>query len=84
MGDKDIANETSTFVPYDHVTSITRLLKSLGGFLGREEATSTIKVREARAELEEIIEGEDATVEHRYQPPRVSWTQRVLSWFKTS
>ena len=44
-------------------------------------ATSAIQVREARAELEEIIEGESATVEHRYQPPRVGWTQRVLSWF---
>ncbi len=43
--------------------------------------TSTIEVLKARAWLEEIIEGENATVEHRYQPPRVSWTQRVLSWF---
>ena len=84
MDDKDKANGTDTFVPYDHITSRTHLLKSLGGLLGREEATSTIKVLEARAELEEIIEGEDATVEHHYQPPRVSWTQRVLSWFKTS
>jgi len=46
-------------------------------------ATSTIKVREARAELEEIIEGESATVEHRYQPLRVGWMQRVLSWFRS-
>lgn len=45
-------------------------------------ATSTIEVLKARAELEEIIDGESATVEHRYQPPRVSWTQRVLSWFR--
>ena len=45
-------------------------------------ATTTLDVLEARAELEEIIEGESATVEHRYQPPRVSWTQRVLSWFR--
>ena len=44
-------------------------------------ATSTIEVLKARAELEEIIDGESATVEHRYQPPRVSWKQRVLSWF---
>ncbi len=45
-------------------------------------ATSTLEVLEARAMLEEIIEGECATVEHRYQPPRVNWLQRVLSWFK--
>ena len=82
MDNRDKIDVTDTFVPYDHVTSITRLLKSLGGLLGREEATSTIKVREARAELEEIIDGESATVEHRYQPPRVSWKQRVLSWFR--
>ena len=44
-------------------------------------ATTTLDVLEARAELEEIIEDESATVEHRYQPPRISWTQRVLSWF---
>ena len=44
-------------------------------------ATSTIEVLKARALLERIIESENATVEHRYQPPHVSWTQRVLSWF---
>ena len=62
MDDKDKANGTDTFVPYDHIMSRTNLLKSLGGLLGREEATSTIKVREAKAELEEIIEGEDAAI----------------------
>ena len=44
-------------------------------------ATSAIQVRKARAMVEEIIESESATVEHRYEPPRVSWVQRVLSWF---
>ena len=43
--------------------------------------TTTMEVLEARAMLEEIIEGENATVEHRFEPPRVSWVQRVLSWF---
>ncbi len=84
MDDKDKANGTDTFVPYDHITSRTKLLKSLRGLLGSEDATSAIQVREARAELEEIIEGESATAEHRYQPLRVSWMQRVLNWFKTS
>ena len=46
-------------------------------------ATSTIEVLKARAELEKILDGESATVEHRYQPPSVSWTQRVLSWFRS-
>jgi len=84
MKEKNKVNETGTFVPYDHITSRTHLLKSLGGSLEPEDATSAIQVREARAELEEIIEGEEAPVKHRYQPPRVSWTQRVLSWFKMS
>ncbi len=44
-------------------------------------ATSTIQVRKARAMVQEIIESESATVEHRYESPRVSWVQRVLSWF---
>jgi len=44
-------------------------------------ATSAIQVRQARAMVEEIIEGESATVEHRYEPARVSWVQRVLRWF---
>jgi len=29
MGDKDIANGTDTFVPYDHITSRTRLLETI-------------------------------------------------------
>ena len=43
--------------------------------------TTTLEVLEARAMLEEILEAECATVEHRYEPPRVSWAQRVLGWF---
>ncbi len=43
--------------------------------------TSAIQVRKARAMVEELIEGENATVKHLYEPPRVSWVQRVLSWF---
>ena len=62
--------------------SLEELAELASGPYKIEAATSAIKVREARAELEEIIEGEDATVEHHYQPPRVSWTQRVLSWFR--
>ncbi len=44
--------------------------------------TTTLDVLEARAMLEEYIESESATVEHRYQPPHVSWMQRILSWFR--
>ncbi len=78
----DKINVADTGVQDDPLASTTELVEVLGGFLGREGATSAIRVREARALVEEIIEGESATVEHRYQPPRVSWTQRVLSWFR--
>ena len=44
-------------------------------------ATSVIQVRKARAMVEEIIESESATAEHRYEPPHISWVQRVLRWF---
>ena len=44
-------------------------------------ATSILDVLKARAMLEEYIEGESTTGEHRYQPPRLSWVQRVLNWF---
>ncbi len=44
--------------------------------------TTTLDVLEARAMLEEYIESESATVEHRYQPPRVGWMQRILNWFR--
>ncbi len=50
MDDKDKAPDT--FVPYDHLTSKTRLLKSLA-----EGTTNRIKVLEARAVLEELTEG---------------------------
>ena len=44
--------------------------------------TSTLDVLKARAMLEEYIEGESTTGDHRYQPPHVSWIQRVLNWFR--
>ncbi len=51
---------------------------------GDRVTTSAIQVREARATLEEMTKR--VPVQHRYQPKavRVSWTQRVLSWFKRS
>ncbi len=55
---------------------------SAGKDAGNDDATSRIQVIRARAMLEEITKG--TTGRRRYQPPRVSWTQRVLSWFKTS
>ena len=45
-------------------------------------ATSAIQVREARATLEEMTKR--APVQHHNQPKTVSvsWTQRLLGWFR--
>ena len=82
MDDQDKVDVKDTFVPYEELTTETKLLKALAELLGREDTTNTLKILKARAMLEEITEG--TTVQHRYQPKaaRVSWTQRVLSWFR--
>ena len=43
-----------------------------------DDATSIVKVREAKAMLDEI------TARHQVQapPPRLNWLQRVLNWFR--
>ena len=43
-----------------------------------DDATSIVKVREAKAILEDI------TAQHRSPPPapRPSWFQRLLAWFR--
>ena len=33
-------------------------------------------------EITQLQKNNQGTVEHRSQSPRVSWTQRVLSWFR--
>ena len=44
--------------------------------------TSAIQVREARAALEEMTKRLPVLDRHQPKAPRVSWTQRVLRWFK--
>ena len=82
MDGEDKVSETGTFVPYDHVTSKTRLLNTLGGSLGEEDGTSATKVLEVQATLREM--SENSPLEHPHQPEaaQVSWTQRVLAWFR--
>ena len=82
MDDEDKISETGTFVPYDHVTSKTRLLRTLGGVLDENDGTTTSSVLEAQATLREIAE--DSPPEHRDQPEatRFSWMQRLLGWFR--
>ena len=82
--DKDKTDLTNTFVPYDNLTSRTKLLKTLGRLLGREDTSSTIDMLEARVMLEEITEG--TTARHRYQPnaARVSWARRLLNLFSSN
>ncbi len=75
MDDREKIDVTDTGVPHDHLTNRTKLIEEAISQLQRE-----IEGPEVLAMLEEITEGD--TVRHRYQPPRVSWTQRVLGWFR--
>ncbi len=77
--DKDKVDPSRTDVP-DHDT-LTNETDSVGNDAGNGDATSTIKVPEARVIVEEITEG--TTMQHRYQPKaaRVSWARRLLNWF---
>jgi len=82
MDGKDKDSETGTFVPYDQVTSKTRLLRTLGGLLNEEDGTTTSKVLEARATLREMAENSPLENLHQPEAAQVSWTQRVLAWFR--
>ncbi len=82
MDDEDKISVTGTFVPYDHVTSKTRLLRSLGGLLGEENGTTTSKVREAQATLREMTEDSPPVDRGQPETARSSWTQRLFSWLK--
>ena len=69
MDDQKRMDGVDTFVPYDHLTSKTRLLKSISE-LERDnedpessEATSGIKT-------------------FPFVETRISWAQRVLGWFR--
>ena len=70
MDEKDKLDVTDTFVPYDQLTSRTRLLKSLAALLERD--TKDTKPVGARP----------GTATNPVVKPRISWTRRVLSWFE--
>ncbi len=82
MAGEDKVSNAGAFVPYDHVTSKTRLLNTLGEVLGEEGGTTVSKVLEAQATLRDITE--NSPLEHLHEPKtaQVSWTQRVLAWFR--
>ena len=82
MGDKDKLDITDSFVPYDDHTSQTKLLKALGESLGREVTTNTIQVRQAKATLDEMTKRLPVVDRDQPEAAHVSWTQRVLSWFR--
>ncbi len=82
MDNTDKLDITDTFVPYDDHTSKTKLLKALGESLGQEVTTNTTQVRKARAALEEITKRLPVLNRNQPKAARVSWTQRVLSWFR--
>ena len=48
---------------------------------GNGEATTRIQPVEVMATLEEATEG-TTVVQRRADPPRVSWVQRLLNWFR--
>ena len=68
MEDKDKLDITNTFVPYDNLTSRTRLLRSLSALLARE--------------AESPDRSGETTVTKT--TPAVSWTRRIASWFRRS
>ena len=68
MDDKDKPDVTNTFVPYDHHTGRTRLLKALSALLARETENSELS-------------GETTVTK---TTPVVSWTQRISGWFRRS
>ena len=82
MNDEDKLSVTGTFVPYDHVTSKTKLLRTLGGLLGDEDGTTSTKVLEAQAALREMAD--DSPPENRDQSKaaRSGWKQRLFGWLK--
>ncbi len=82
MGDKDKLDITDTFVPYDDHTSQTKLLGDLGESLGQEVTTNTIQVRQAKATLDEMTKRLPVLDRGQPEAAHVSWTQRVLSWFR--
>ena len=45
-------------------------------------ATSVIQVRKAKATLDEMTNRPPVLDRDQPEAPHVSWTQRVLSWFK--
>ena len=51
---------------------------------GDRVTTSAMKVREARATLEEMTKRLPRLDRSQPKAARVSWTQRVLSWFRKS
>ena len=81
MGDKNKLDITDSSVPYDDHTSQTKLLEELSEVLGREVTTNTIQVRKSKAALEEITKRLPVLDRSQPEAARLSWTQRVLSWF---
>lgn len=82
MDGEDKVSDTGTFVPYDHVTSKTRLLNTLGGVLGDEDGTTTTKVLEAQATLREIAEDTPPERRDQSETTRSGWKQRLFGWLK--
>ena len=82
MDGENKVSDMGAFVPYDHVTSKTRLLNTLGGQLGEEDGTTVTKVLEAQATLREIAEGSPPERRDQSEATRSGWKQRLFGWLK--
>jgi hypothetical protein len=82
MDGEDKVSDTGAFVPYDHVTSKTRLLNTLGEVLGEEGGTTVSKVLEAQATLREIAEESPPERRDQSEATRSGWKQRLFVWLK--
>ncbi len=67
MDDNGKIEGADRFVPYDHLTSKTRLLQTIPLFVEDTEASETLR---------------DTDPTSADQGAKTGWAQRVLSWFR--
>ena len=101
MAEKDEIDRTDTFVPYDYLSSRTRLPREISEFERGPERpdrsgetpkltiNSLIKTSWKKRVLNSFKEIEEfgatsAIKVYKFVNTRVSWKQRILSWFRTN
>ena len=76
--------ESGTFpIDDEDETALSRTIELKPGDLNDTRSLEELaELASGPYKIEEIIEDEGTTMLHRYQPPRVNWVRRVLSWFR--